>query len=181
MDSNQKQAPSCPFLGPRQCLPAWVELGVDKVLLTGIARGVAAPLHGIPAPNHAKPGPWSKEVGETIGDYLRTGVIRELHATERARTNFWVPTFPRAKKDGGIRLITDLRRLNDCQRVRHHKSETWTQVLDVLADPKLTWAVKLDIKSFFHHLEVRGDLQRWMRFRIGPAHSKFWGCRLAGG
>eukprot|EP00667_Euglena_gracilis_P015354 EG_transcript_15985 len=29
------------------------------------------------------------------------------------------------------------------------------------------WGMTLDIKNFFHHLQIHPKLQRWMRFQVG--------------
>ena len=66
----------------------------------------------------------------TIDEYLEAGVIRKLTKEEAKRTRFGIPTFGREKKDSHkIRLITDLRQLNNCHQVGKRKAETWQSVL----------------------------------------------------
>ena len=50
LDRNNFATPTCPFLGPRQCIQQWQALGADNVLLQGIKKGVHAPLHQVPSP-----------------------------------------------------------------------------------------------------------------------------------
>ena len=65
-----------------------------------------------------------------------------------------------------MRLITDLRLLNACHQVPKHKTETWQHVLQVTSDPKLKWGLTLDLKSYYHHLQLHPNIKRWMRFKV---------------
>ena len=192
MDRNQQGAPNCPFLGPRQCLPAWRTMGADPVLLHCIERGVNAPMHRVPAPNQPRAPPPDPQLMATIGEYLEQGVVRRLTRGETKRTRAWIPIFAIPKKDSGaIRLITDMRALNACHDVQKHKAESWAQVQEVLNDPRWSWAITLDLKSWFHHLAMHPKMQRWMRFRVGGqgyqilgmpfgwSMSPYWAHRLA--
>ena len=132
LDRNLADTPHCPYLGPRQQIHCWQAMGADNVLLRGIAKGVKAPLHHIPAPKSPRPPPpgYHQETMTTIGEYLKSGVIRHLTPKEVVNTKYWVPAFPRPKKDSHkIRLITDLRDLNACHQVPKHKTETWRSIL----------------------------------------------------
>ena len=129
---------------------------------------------------------------ETIGEYLASGAIRSLTPSEIKRTKFWIPIFTRPKKDSAkLRLITDLRILNLCHQNPHHKAENWKNVVETISDPRWSWALTLDLKSFFHHLQMGGKMQRWMRFKIGAqgyqicampfgwSQAPYWAHRLA--
>ena len=162
LDRNALSSPTCPFLGPRQSIPEWEKLGTDNVLLQVLKKGINAPLHAVPQPRAATKYHNEESLMTTIGEYLEAGVIREL--TKEERTRFWIPTFGREKKDSHkVRLITDLRQLNTCHQVRKHKAKTWQNVLQTVSDTKLRWGVTLDIKSYYHHLQLHPDIQRWMR------------------
>lgn len=195
LDKNILTTPNCPYLGPRQCIQQWQQLGADKVLIQGIMKGVRAPLHSVPPPLPAgrdKSHPFGEQMTKTIGEYLANGIIRPLTATESQNTRHWVPTFPRPKKDSDkIRIITDLRQLNNCHQVPKHKQETWNSMLNTLQDPTLQWAITLDLKSFFHHLQLHPKMQRWMRIQVdnhqyqlqgmpfGWALSPWWSNKLS--
>jgi hypothetical protein len=167
MDRNNTDTPNCPYMGPRQNIQNWEKLGADPVLLQAIKKGAKSPLNCTPAPKTARRTPEAEQVMTTIGEYLEDGTIRTLTQEEENRTRYWVPVFGRKKKDSTkIRLITDLRDLNNCHNTPKHKAETWDNVLRVLSNRKLTWGITMDIKGFFHHLEIHKSLQRWMRFCV---------------
>jgi hypothetical protein len=167
MDRNAISSPTCPFLGPSQCIDAWKSLGTDKVLLQVLTKGINAPLHTVPKPRAATNHHNQESLMQTIGEYLAAGVIRPLTEEEEQRTRFWTPTFGREKKDSHkVRLITDLRLLNACHQVPKHKAETWQTVLQTVSNNKLRWGVTLDLKSYYHHLRLHPDMQRWMRIKV---------------
>ena len=173
MQRNKELAPSCPYMGPRNRIEAWKNLGADNVLLQGIQQGVRSPLHRKPEPNNPRqvPSAGIEDVTTTISEYLATKAVRRLTEEETARTRYWVPVFPRPKKDSPkVRVITDLRGLNACQQVPRHRAETWKTVTATIQDPTLQWGFTLDLKSYYHHLEVHASMQRWMRFRLGNEH-----------
>ena len=167
LDRNALSSPTCPFMGPRTKIQEWIALGADNVLLQVLRKGINAPLHAVPQPRAARKYHNEESLMTTIGEYLEAGVIRKLTKEEAKRTRFWIPTFGREKKDNHkIRLITDLRQLNNCHQVKKHKAETWQSVLQTLSDTKLRWGVTLDLKSYYHHLGLHPDIQRWMRICI---------------
>ena len=160
--------------------------------MEGILNGVSAPLHTVPPQNRPRFVRTDPSLMKTIGEYLTEGVIKELDPPTAARTKSWVPVFPREKKDSQkVRLITDMRALNQCHHVPRHRGESWKQVLEILQDQKLRWGLTLDLRSWFHHLEVKPTLRRWMRFQVGEkayqilgmpfgwALSPWWSTKLA--
>ena len=103
----------------------------------------------------------------TIGEYLDTDAIRQLTVQEITRTKVWTPVFGRAKKDTGkIRLITDIQHFNQCHQVPRHKAESWTSIQETVGKKGLNWGITLDLKGFFHHLQMNITMQRWMRFQF---------------
>lgn len=192
LEANARQAPKTPFLGPRANFQAWKEIGADKVLLTGIQHGVASPLHRIPQKLPPRKAPVSEAVAQTIREYSDTGVICKISKEIEARTHTWTPVFPREKRGSNkVRIITDLRALNAAHKVPRFKTDNWSTVVEVLKQHDLAWGVTLDLKSFFHHLEVSPKIRRWMRFKIGEqaweirgmpfgwACSPWWAHKLA--
>ena len=106
MQQNLHAANRCQHLGPIDNINRWIDLGADRVLLQAIRKGIRAPMHQIPAPNTQN----TKNLGgsgkseqqslmTTIGEYLSTGAVRALTDEEFRRTRYWVPVFPRLKKD----------------------------------------------------------------------------------
>jgi hypothetical protein len=167
MVENNRLTPTTHYLGPRQNIQNWRTLGADNVLQRAIMQGAKLPLLNIPNKKQPHPTEHASELTTTIGEYLENGAIRHLTPLEVERTKYWVPVFGRHKKDNNkIRIITDLRDLNICHQVPKHKAETWNSVLETLSNKELKWGQTLDLKIFFHLLQMHKTLQRWMRFCI---------------
>jgi len=192
MEENHKKSHPCQWQGVRDHIQDWQELTSDKILLQAIRKGVKAPMNTFPHPHMPRGCPTSKELTETIGEYWTTGAIRKMDKEEEDRTKFWVPIFGREKKDSTkIRLITDLRRLNECHNVQQHHPQTWKQVVELIRDPQLTWGITLDLKGYYHHMALHPATKRWMRIwynnqgwelqamPFGWSLSPFWAHRLA--
>lgn len=165
---NKDTTPTCPYLGPRLTIQQWKLMGADNVLLSAINIGVKGPLHSIPTKTHQKETPRNQEMENAIGEYLKNNTVRPLNKAEAERTQIWTPVFPRPKKNSEkVRVITDLRALNSCHHIPKHKQETWKSVQTLLQDKKLKWGLTLDLKNFYHHLQMHPKMQRWMRFKMG--------------
>ena len=178
------------FQGPRARLAQWEALGADNVLLSAIRSGVRSPLQQIPEPQLPRC-VQPETLQPTLDKYLKEGVIRKMTTEETLRTRFWVPIFGRPKKEGGIRLITDLRKLNQCMEIPHHRPESWKTVMETVKEDSLTWGITMDMSSYFHHLEMHHKSQRWMRFQanqvayqiqampFGWSGSPWWSHKMA--
>ena len=196
--TNKISVQNCQWLGVRSRIHHWEKITSDSLLLSAITHGVRAPLHSLPNPNECttrvcQPQP---EIEKTIAEYVATQAIRPLDKETEQRTKYWVPIFGREKKQevGGnhkVRLITDLRDLNECQDIQSHHPQTLKQILETLRDTTLLWGLTLDLKAYYHHLALHKTTQRWMRFwyqnqgfqivgmPFGWTMSPFWAHRLA--
>ena len=191
--TNADTLQGCQHLLMRQRLNAWETITRDKVLLTAIQRGVRAPIQCIPQPNDKRTRTRDNtDLATTIGDYLEAGVISRLDPTQTAKTKYWVPIFGRPKKDSDkVRMITDLRDLNQCHTIERHRPQTWHQVCKLLREERGQWALTLDLKGYFHHLGIHPKTRRWMRFKhngqgyqieampFGWSMSPFWAHRMS--
>jgi hypothetical protein len=194
MAENSRQLQGSQYLLPRHRLPAWEAITKDKVLLKALEKGVKAPLTSIPQPNNmtTRKTPIQAELTATIGEYLADGVITKLTEQQTQNTRYWIPIFGRQKKDSGkLRLITDMRDLNACHNIEHHRPQNWKQVVQLASEKKHQWGITLDLKGYFHHLAIHKATKRWMRFMynnqgyqveampFGWSLSPFWSNRLA--
>ena len=99
LQQNNSQTPQCTWMGPREHLNEWTQLGADKVLLQAIRKGVKAPMFTIPkSQRHPKTAQLTQATQETITEYLSTGAIRPLTDQVWEHTHQWTPTLTREKK-----------------------------------------------------------------------------------
>ena len=161
-------------VGPRACLANWVALGVGPKVLKAIASGVRWPISGKPAPE-SKPTPAHlvQHLAPTVQQYLDQGAVRPLTVEETLRTKYWVPLLGKEKPQGGWRLITALCGVNRHLDTPSFKADTWQTVTDLLANPELHYAVKLDVKDAFFHYGLHPSAGRWARFRLNGVGYQF--------
>ena len=180
-----------PFLGPRHHIQAWRDIGADPIILRVIEQGVQIPIHKLP--RGSKTPIASNSLQETLQEYYQLGVLRTLSPQEQAKTKVWVHTFGRPKaSSGALRMITNLRPLNQCFDNPHFKADHWGTVVETLgAWPLHTWGITLDLRHWFFHLGLHPQAQRWVRVQtattayqflglpFGLSCSPFWTTRLA--
>ena len=127
LEENHSKANQCQWQGIRDNLQHRQNITHDTILLQAIQHGVKAPLQYFLNPNTHKLRnfPAQQEITETIGEYLKTKALRPVTAKELQQTKYWVPIFGRAKKGSEkVRLITDLRDLNQCHNIQQHHPQT---------------------------------------------------------
>ncbi len=95
-----------------------------------------------------------------IQTLLAKKVIRECLPEEG---EFVSPTFTRAKSDGGLRLILNLKNLNKAVPYKHFKMETVSTIL-TLVRPNWFMA-KIDLKDAYYSVRVRSEDQKLLKFR----------------
>jgi hypothetical protein len=72
------------------------------------------------------------------------------------------PIFAIPKSSGGWRVVVDLRSINAHQLVAHFKLPNLKEVAALA--PRGAWAAKIDLRDFFHHVELHKDHQRLCGF-----------------
>ena len=181
-----------PFMGPRSRLTDWETLGADKIVLQAIKVGVRLNLQQLPPPTPHAPC-LSPALEDQMQEYIAMGVARPLTLLESQNTRCWVHTFGREKPHSPkVRIITNLKPLNQCYALDRFKGDHWGTVLQTLQDhPHCRWGVTLDLKDWFFHLGLHPQTQRWVRVRghnqsvqmlglpFGLQSSPFWAHRLA--
>ena len=91
-----------------------------------------------------------------------------------------------------VRLITNLKPVNQHLHTPKFKQDTWTTVMQTLKfNPLHRYAVTLDLRHWFFHLGLHPQAQRWVRIRtpqggvqmnalpFGLQSSPYWSTRLS--
>ena len=92
--------------------------------------------------------------------YLQTGTLR---CSQRPATHVW-RAFMVPKKDGGFRLVVDLRHLNKHTTKLSTTYETLKNFLPALCPQQ--WLVAWDIRDAFHHLRVENRAVSYFQFQV---------------
>lgn len=150
----------------REFREQWRELGVSFEVWSWLSQG--APLlfgRRTPTPRILRS---SKELitrlrepmREFIEEQLQLGFIEEW-TTPPAVVS---PIFMIPKKEGGWRVIIDLRYVNQFQRPGRFKMEGIEQVKEVVR--RGDFLVKGDLKHAFHHIPIREEHQKYLGFEV---------------
>ena len=190
---NAQLEDTAPYNRVRRRASQWRRVTSDSLLLEVIESGVRLRLRLVPPPLYVpEPLAQTSALRQVVQQYADEGAVRPLALEVAASTRYWVPVFGELKKDGGWRLITNLRRLNECFPNDKFKMDSWGTVKSALKDPALRWGLTLDLKSWFHPLRIHSSSRRWMRFKLrtgeafevdalpfGLSCSPYWAHRLA--
>ncbi len=78
------------------------------------------------------------------------------------RVRLLQPLLPRPQKDGGLRPILDLRRLNHALMRRPFRMITLKQILSQIRTGD--WFCSLDLKDAYFHIQIAPHHRRFLRF-----------------
>ena len=101
----------------------------------------------------------SKEIDIEINELLKKGVIT---VCERKDGDFVSPIFTRPKKDGKVRLILNLKKLNKSVEYHHFKMETLKQALTLITEG--CWFASLDLKEAYFSIHIKEESQEFLKF-----------------
>ena len=101
----------------------------------------------------------SREIDKEIIELLKKGVIV---ACERKDGDFVSPIFTRQKKDGKVRLILNLKKLNKSVEYHHFKMETLKQALALVTEG--CWFASLDLKEAYFSIHIKEESQEFLKF-----------------
>ena len=100
-----------------------------------------------------------KAIDSEIEKLLKKGVIKEC---EHEEGEYISPIFVSPKKDGGYRLILNLKNLNNYVQYSHFKMETLNRILKLI---KLNcYMASLDIKDAYYTIPVAEEFQKYLKF-----------------
>lgn len=151
-----------PFL--RDCAGFWQEIGCPAHVFSWISEGVKLPFISEPAPcfypNHIRPEKHLFNfVDSEIQRLIVTNAVKQVDYKPRCVN----PISCVPKKNNKLRLICDLRYVNDYCSAPSFRYEDITFLKDVIhTGDKLT---SVDLKDGFHHVPVHRDFQDFLGFQ----------------
>ncbi|XP_069820999.1 uncharacterized protein [Dendropsophus ebraccatus] len=107
---------------------------------------------------------------QAIPSLLSKGVIVRVPPLQRFR-GFYSNLFVVPKKDGSVRPILDLKRLNRYVRLSHFRMESLRSVIASLEPGEFLSSV--DIQDAYLHVPIYPPHQRFLRFAVGEEHYQF--------
>ncbi|KAG1252706.1 hypothetical protein G6F68_011662 [Rhizopus microsporus] len=149
---------------------AWTKISSNQFVNNIIQYGYSIPFH-TPPPLTTSPVPiipYSIEqqqmIDKAIQDLLLKSAIEPVTTKEAQQTpGFYSSIFVIPKKNGGIRPVFNLKRLNQYLDPPPFKMETIREVAHLLR--KNDYLVSVDLSDAFLHIPVHPDSRKFLRFK----------------
>lgn len=160
----QSDAPSL-----RPYLPAWKAITTDKWVLSIITHGYRIEFHRLPPTGLVRFTDPSPALEAEVSALLEKDAIEPIHTSHPS--GFFSRYFVVEKKDGGLRPILDLRRLNRFITKRRFRMVTLQGVLPLLQ--KGDWFAVIDLRDAYFHISIEASHRRFLRFALGRRTFQF--------
>jgi hypothetical protein len=152
-----------PFLRVRERLNAWKEIGAGRTVLNWIKYGYRLPFVKRMEPFYHKPKPCSQLEYEALEEIkaklFSLGVVEVTSDTSFVSRSRLEP-----KKDGGFRLIVDLRHVNDHLAVQSCKYETLGDLQ--LMIQRNDFMISCDLADGYYHMGIHPEHQKFLTTSI---------------
>ena len=141
-------------------LSKWESITDDPGVLSVVRQGlelefmVEPSLRGSPPQINMK-STQKLAINKEIKRLLAIGCINEVKRAERL---FLSNIFTVPKKNGDLRLVSNLKDLNQFLAFHHFKMESFQTAKDLIQEED--WMIKLDLKEAYHSVPVTSDHQR---------------------
>ena len=150
----------------------WEKLTSDQEILK-IVRGDDIDFGSDPPEKQqARPCLVSKEneilMGEEIENMLQKGIIQECY---HEAGEYVSPIFPVFKTDGRLRIILNLKQLNDHIKKLHFKMDNIQTVLRCVT--KGCYMAAIDLKHAYYSVKVADEFQKYLKFMWDESLYKF--------
>ena len=139
-----------------QYLPKWISITSDPTILQ-IVQGDKIEFLGQPPTQNACPRnhiarEHALEIDSEINGLIKKQVIRECN---HVHGEFLSPIFSVPKKDGKVRLILNLKNLNQHIPYEHFKMDSIFSALELITQE--CWMASLDLKDAYYSVKIQGD------------------------
>ena len=139
-------------------LSKWESITDDPWVLSVIRQGLE--LEFMVEPSQINMNSTQKlAINREIKRLLAIGCIKEVKRTERL---FLSNIFTVPQKNGDLRLVINLKDLNQFLAFHHFKMERFQTAKDLIQEGD--WMIKLDLKEAYHSVPVTPDHQRYLAF-----------------
>lgn len=101
-----------------------------------------------------------KALDKAVSQFLHHKIIE--HCPESSKPSYYSAIFPRPKRDGSVRVIINLRELNQMVDNHHFKMDTVRDVM--LLIQKGAWFATIDFKDAFYSVPLSPDSRRYFSF-----------------
>lgn len=147
----------------RDSLNAWRKIGASPTVLNWIQYGYRLPFVRKVEPFHFKSRTCTGQEYQALDDIkrklLNLGVVQRTSDASFVSRSRLEP-----KKDGGYRLVVDLRHLNQHMQQQACKYETLAD-LQLIIEPN-DWMISADLENGYYHIGIHPSFQRFLTTEI---------------
>lgn len=162
-----------PFLRVRHCVDAWERIGAGPTVLNWIKYGYRLPFVQQLRPFFHRPLTFNPQEVQALEEIkaklLELGVVELTDDTSFVSRSRLEP-----KKDGGFRLIVDLRHVNDHLVSQPCKYETLQELRHLVQDQD--WMISCDLANGYYHMGLHPEHRRFITTVINGTVIRF--CAL---
>lgn len=145
------------------CVEAWKTFTTDKTIIACLQGSKIDFEYNVDQKKKPKPLQFDQNetrlIDNAINRMIDTGIVEPCSPTS---DQFLSQIFPRLKPDGTVRVILNLKQLNESVKYHHFKMETLESVLD-LVTPGCFMAC-VDLKDAYYSIPVHRDHRKYLRF-----------------
>jgi hypothetical protein len=154
------------------CQGNWRRITQDPVILQAIS-GYEIDFLTQPPPSSANRAPrFSTSEQEKISTEVEKMLAKRAIEQVAETADQWVSSlFLRPQKDGSMRPIFNLKKLNSFVRYQHFKMENIGMLRDMLQEGD--WMVKIDLKDAYFTVPMAKETRKFLRFRWGGKTFQF--------
>ena len=144
-------------------LDNWHKITDDPVILSIVREGLKVDFETQPDFHASKQSKLSHEdsqaINKEVSKLLKKGVISKCQAEVN---DFISPIFTREKRDGTLRMILNLKRLNCHVTYNHFKMESLENVLSIIRPD--VWMASVDLKDAFYSIPLHSEHHKYFKF-----------------
>ena len=145
----------------KSCYSFWSSLGASQFILDVIREGYKLSFSAVPAsaflPNNKSSLDNSYFVVEAIKDLVSSGAV-----VETSERPYVVNPLTVAQNVSKLRLVLDLRHINQFIVLEHMRFEDWSLASKLLKRDSFIFS--FDLKSGYHHIDIHKDYQKFLGF-----------------
>lgn len=153
-------------------LPQWAEITRDKFIID-IIKGFRIPFVELPTQLSELPTHKMNEEEESALD-MAIVKLRQSGAIFKAEVEtgqYISPIFGVPKQDGSVRLVINLKRLNEYVECPHFKMEDYRSALTLIS--KNYFLAVIDLRDAYHSIPINPEHQKYLKFRWKDNMFKF--------
>ena len=143
----------------------WKKLTLDKYILDIVSNGLRLDFKEFPENRQCQFKPLKNdELGVVKAEVDKLLSKQVIYESKREGNDYLFNVFTRNKKDGGKRMILNLKQFNTQITYRHFKMESIKQVIDIVR-PNVYMA-SIDMKDAFYSIPIHPEQQKYLKFVV---------------